>query len=164
MIIKEIMQKMYIKKMFSKYLDKKTIEKILNNDIKLEEPEEKECGYIFIDIKQNSYFNETLNKVLYYSKNKKFIDFIYGSIIIFIICKSKRNKDIDIDESLNDFIEKFPKDGMQDIRGIYGIDKAKIGNFGITGRYSYMVLVNNYFGKIVELNEINYGEIIENKI
>jgi hypothetical protein len=162
-MVKEFFQKIYLKKEFSKYLNKETVEKTLNNNSELEKPKEKECGYIVFDIKQDDHFNETLSKIIDYAfRNENFLNFIYGSIIMFTISKILLNENIDIkiNESLNEFIENIPTDSRQKIRGIYGIDTAKIGNFGTNNRMSYMVLLNNYFNKIVKLNEIDYGEII----
>ena len=165
-MIKNIFQKIQIKNAFGKYIDKKVIEKILQKEnFKTDIPEEKKCGYIIFDIMQNDYFENTLTELVNYSENKEFIFDIYGTIIIYFLCKAKWNQNINlnIEKSLSKFIENIPENILKNIRCIYGIENAKVGFFGSNNRCTYMVLLNNYFNKILEINKIKYGEIIELK-
>ena len=165
-MIKDIFQKIQIKNAFGKCIDKKVIEKILQKEnFKTDIPEEKKCGYIIFDIMQNDYFENTLTELVNYSENKEFIFDIYGTIIIYFLCKAKWNQNINlnIEKSLSKFIENIPENILKNIRCIYGIENAKVGFFGSNNRCTYMVLLNNYFNKILEINKIKYGEIIELK-
>ena len=165
-MIKDIFQKIQIKNAFGKYIDKKVIEKISQKEnLKFDIPEEKKCGYIIFDIMQNEYFENTLTELINYSENKEFISDIYGTILIYFLCKEKWNQNINlnIEKSLSEFIENIPENILRNIRCIYGIENAKVGFFGSNNRCTYMVLLNNYFNKILEINKIKYGEIIELK-
>ena len=165
-MIKDIFHKIQIKNAFGKYMDKKIIENILQKEnFGIDTPEEKKCGYIIFDIMQNEYFENTLTELIEYLKNKDFISDIYGTIVVCFLCRAKWNQniDLDIEKSLNKFIENIPENIMKSIRCIYGIENAKVGFFGSSNKCTYMVLLNNYFNKILEISKIKYGEIIELK-
>jgi hypothetical protein len=118
-----------------------------------------------MDIMQNEHFEETLNNLLDYSNGKDLLNFLSGTIIMFSIYKRKWNagKELNIKETVTNFINYLPLKILKNIRGIYGIEKAKVGNFGISFQMRYMVLLNEYIRKIMELDKIGYGEIIEYK-
>jgi hypothetical protein len=64
---------------------------------------------------------------------------------------------------LNQFIENIPENILKKIRSIYGIDNAKIGLFGSTLKFTHMVLLDDYYKKLLEIENIQYGEIKEIK-
>ena len=98
---------------------------------------------------------------LEYSKNKNLVYDIYG--IIFLLYVSKvlwnKGKEINIKDILDDFIENMPESIKKNIRCVYGVENAKIGIFGTDYRSSYMVLLNDYYKKILEINKLKNGEI-----
>ena len=126
------LQRIFIRNAFKKFNDRNTVDEILNGNIKIEDkPEEKECGYIIIEIIQNNEFESTLSNLLEYSKNKNLVYDIYG--IIFLLYVSKvlwnKNKEINIKDILDDFIENMPENINKNIRCVYGVEYAKIGIF-----------------------------------
>jgi hypothetical protein len=149
--IRDFIARISFQNAFSKYIDKKDIKKILNGEIEIEKPKEEECGYIIMDIVQNNNFETTLNDLLNYSKNKNFLHFLSGTIIMFTIYKSKWNieNEINLKEALIDFIKYLQPEILKNLRGIYGIEKAKIGNFGIDYCMHYMVLLKDHIKKIL---------------
>jgi hypothetical protein len=163
--IKDFFYKLCIQRTFSKYLDKKDIKKILNDEIKIERHKEEECGFIIMDIMQNENFETILKNILEYRKDKNFIHFLSGTIIMFIIYNHKQNIEnkTNINDELKIFIKDLPLETLKHLRGIYGMEKAKIGNFGIDYYMHYMVLLKDYIRKIMEIDKIEYGNIIEYK-
>ena len=162
-MIKGLIEKIWIKNKFSKYVNKKILNNIEKSDNKLKKPVEKECGYILLEIIQNEYFDLTLSNLIDYSKNKNIIYDIYGTIMLFFISKVlwNENKDIIIKNIINEFINNIPEDIMKNIRCIHGVENAKIGFFGNNERSAYMALLNNFYEKIIKINELNIGEIKE---
>jgi hypothetical protein len=59
----------------------------LKGNIQEEKPEEKDCGYILIEIIQNELFESTLSNLLEYSKDKNLISDIHGTIVILFMLK-----------------------------------------------------------------------------
>jgi hypothetical protein len=163
-MFKKLFQKLFIKNAFGKYLDNKTIEKIINGEnIDYNKPEEKECGYIIFEIKQNETFDSILINLLKYSEDKEFISDIYGTIIVFYLYRAPWNtkNDFNIKYSLNNFIHNLPQNILGNIRCVYGTETAKVGMYGTSNRMTYMPLINNYYEKLLEIDKIKYGEIKE---
>jgi hypothetical protein len=165
-MLKKLYQKYLLKHYFGKYLDKKSIDRILSGTSGKEKKEEIECGYIIIEINQDKNFESTLTNILEYSHDKNVVSEIYGTIVIFYFYK----KDIDTEENpniknlLEIFIKGIPENNLINIKCIYGIDNAKVGLFGSTLKFTYMVLLNDYIKKLAEIKNMQYGEIKEIKI
>ena len=153
----------FIKKAFSKIVDKKVVDEILNGNVKFEKPEEKECGYILIEIIQDEFFEEILSNLIDYSKDKNLTFDLYGTIIQFFIGDIlwNENKGINFKNTIEEFIINIPEDIRKRIRGIYGSETAKIGMFGSNYRSAYIFLLKNYFKKLLEIDKLNIGEIKE---
>ena len=103
--------------------------------------------------------------MLNYSKDKKFfIDDIYGTLFIISIRRNyffKEDEDMAI--YLSEFIDNIPNEILKSVRFIYGIEKAKVGIYGSNEQWACMVLLNNYFGKILQISNLKYGEKLEIK-
>ena len=128
-------------------------------------PEEMECGYIIFELIQDDTFESILSNLLSYSQDKKFlIEDIYGTILILSLRKNMFFKeDEEMEVYLNGFIENIPVEILKKIRFIYGIEKAKVGIFGSNDQWHCMVLLNNYFEKILKIANLKYGEKMEIK-
>jgi hypothetical protein len=151
---------MTIKRSFGKYLEKEIIDLIVNNKEIINRVETKKCGYIIIDIEQNECFENNLNKIIEYFIDKKYVIDVFGTITQFSLYEINENFIVEINiEKIKNDIENIPENINKNIRGIYGIEDARIGNFGNKYRMSYMALLKNYFNKIYKINEIKYGEI-----
>jgi hypothetical protein len=163
-IIGDFIQKRWIKKAFGKYLDKKMIEEIIdNNNLSIKHFERQECGYIIIEIAQNNYFEEIMDKVITFSMKNNFLVDIFGTILYLCTYESSWNKNVNILKNISNFLENFPEKKNKNIRGLYGIENAIIGNFGSNQRMKYMALINEYYKKLIRINEIEYGKIVEYK-
>ena len=160
MILRKTLLKMQMKRDFGKYIDENTINNIVNNNLERRKPEEIECGYIICEIIQNDEFENNLEEIIKYSNHNFLID-IYGTIIIFSAGKYgwMKDKDINIMELINEYVKNIPNNILKNIRCIHGMEIAKIGNYGGNGMYNYMMLLNNFYCKLLELNTIKYGEI-----
>ena len=144
-------QKNFIKRSFGKYLDKEIIDLIVNN---------KECGYIVIDIEQNEYFENNLNIIIEYLIDKQYMIDVFGTIVQFSLFQINENNIVEINiEKIENDIKNIPENINKNVRGIYGIENAKVGNFGNKHRMVYMALLKNYYNKIIKMNELKYGEI-----
>ena len=160
-MIKGIIQKLWIRNAFSKFVGKKEVDEILNGG--LEKPEERECAFILIEIIQNDLFETTFSNLIEYSNNKNLSLDIYGTIIQLFTSKVlwNKDKDINIKNIINEYINNIPENIKENIRCVYGIDNAKIGLFGPNERLAYMFLLNNYYKKILEIDKLKNGEIKE---
>jgi hypothetical protein len=166
-MLKNTIEKEWFKSIFGKYFGKKTksLDEIINDNLKKEAPKEKKCGYIIFDIIQNELFEPTLSTLLEYSENKKFfVDDIYGTIVIMNIVEKRFFKnDEDMDEYFKEFIKNIPGNVLENTRFIYGMENAIVGTFGSNNRWVAMVLLKDYYQKILKINKLNYGEKLEIK-
>jgi hypothetical protein len=139
-MIKGIIQKLWIRNAFKKFLGKNEVDEILNGGFKKEKPEERECAYILIEIIQNDLFETTFSHLIEYSNDKNLVLDIYGTIIVLATSKVlwNKNKDINIKNIINEYIYNIPENIKENIRCVYGIDNAKIGLFGTNNRLTYM--------------------------
>jgi len=71
------------------------------------------------------------------------------------------NKDINIKNIIEEFIKNIPENIRKNIRGVYGLDIAKIGIFGTNYKSAYLFLLKNYYKKLLEIDKMNIGEIKE---
>jgi len=165
-IFKRYLLKLKFRKFFGKYLNKEKINEIINNpkNILEEKKEIVECGYIIIDIIQNKHFEKTMTEICnFFSDYRQFFVNIYGTIIeILLFNKSnfEERVEINIDNIIN-VIKNIPEKNKINIRGIYGITNANVGGYGGKMIFTYMVLLDNYYEKIIKINKLNYGEIME---
>ena len=154
-------EEIFYKNIFSKYLNKKIIDDIVNGNFKKEEPEEMECGYIIFDILQNDLFELTLKDVLDYSYNSKifFVDNIYGTIVILNIKRKYFFKEEDnMEEYLKEFITNIPENISKNTRFVYGMENAKVGLFGSNNILRHMVLLKNFYKKLIKIDNLKYGD------
>ena len=156
-------QTTFLRNMFEKF-SKGRAPNVIDNTQK-GVPEEIECGYIIFELIQNNEFESVLSNLLNYSKDKKFfIDDIYGTLFIISIRRNYFFKeDEDMAVYLSEFIENIPNEILKSVRFIYGIEKAKVGIYGSNEQWACMVLLNNYFGKILQISNLKYGEKLEIK-
>jgi hypothetical protein len=154
-----LLMKITIKKSFGKYINKKDINEIMRKNNCLSEKKFKKCGYIIIEIIQNDFFEANLKSLLSHFNNTNFMSDIYGTILVFTLFESLWNKDFDI--TIGKIENSIKNIFNENIRGIYGIDNAIIGNFGTEHRMHYMALFNDFYKKIIKINGLKYGEIKE---
>jgi sugar phosphate isomerase/epimerase len=150
-----------LKKGFEKYIGKKNMDKIIDkNSHEFMVKEIKRCGYIIIEINQNEYFEKTMGQIINYFDTTNFMINIYGTMVDLTLFESSWNKNIDINiEGIKYIAKNIPDENIQNIRGIYGIENARLGNFAGDNRLAYMALIDNYYEKIIKISELKYGEI-----
>ena len=164
--LQKFLEYIKIKRLFGKYISKASIKNIIDNPKMDDEKEIVKCGYIILEVSQNEYFEETVTDVCnYYVNTKNFFVTIYGTFIEILLFNRKNYKiknEININK-LIEAIESLDEKHKKNLKGIYGITNAKAGFYGGHIITAYMVLLDNYSKKIMKLNELQEGEIIEVK-
>ena len=153
--------KIFLRNSFKKNIDKKTVEKILSGNYEVSKPEYRECGYIIVEIKQDNGFEKTLAELIEYSEKKDFFIEYIGSIVILNSFRQEKIKNLSIKDSINEYVQNLPHSILINIRCVYGVENAKIGSLGSNDHNAFILLLEDFFKKILKIGELNYGEIME---
>ena len=159
-MVKKLTQTEWIRRAFGSFLDKKSLDERFMESFKKEKPEEKKCGYFIFEIMQDENFENILNNLIEYSAKNEFQFDIYGTIVIVYLTKMiwNQNNELNIEKETKKYIENMPENIKINIRVIYGIENAKVGIFGSNIRMTHMILLKDYYKKLLELDTIEYGE------
>ena len=150
------------RKLFRDCLNKRQIDEIFNNSDRELKKEIVECGYIILDIIQNEKFDETLTAVSnYFLENGNFFVEFYGTLIeILLFNKPNFEKKIEINiDKINNVVKNIPESIKSNLRGIFGITNARLGFYGGKTAFTYMVLLDNYYEKIIKIDKLILGEM-----
>ena len=150
-----------IKQIFEKYVDKKTIEKILSQDDKSPEYIEKHVGYIIILFNEDENQFTNIGKAIDFFVNHKCmienIESIYIKVFINTFPNDNENEMI-IKSKIEKVINEFEISKLVFHSLIYGNLKCKIGMIGSEKRQNYSVILPDYHNKLKQLLLLKEGE------
>lgn len=152
-------QEQFVKEAFSEYIDPKVIEDILHNQENFSRTklEKRRIGFFLLYIHEEKNFLESLSKLFDYSIEKSFlIDTIFPPIL-FLTIGALEHDNINLENSLNDYLNNIPCEIKPILKGIYGIDNCLTGNIGSNQRMSFTSLLPDFPEKISTLLELEYG-------